>query len=398
MCDYLYIFIFKSLEILEEDGEIIFITPEYWFKNLHSQFLRNYILKKGHIKEIYYLGENRYFDKVNSSFVIFKIRKKKIHPKIKLFKLRDNVTNLKDIFLNTKKNFKKIIIKQFKENKKWLLFNQELLDKAELIEKSCENKSNKFELFHKFSYTKLNDIAQIANGLVSGLDKAFICDEFLYKKLNNLEKKSLRKVIKSYNLKSYNNENFQNYIFLNGKIIKNFKREYPNFYKHFQKFKKDLENRYNYSKKINYWDWVFLRSFALINSKKNKICIPCKLRVKTYENIKFSLIKDNFLLTQDVTSIYLNKEIKENIFYLLGYLNSKIIKQWIYINNNNRGNVLEFSESPLGSIPIKLINWQNNKEVKIYQKISNLTKKVMKTYDRKLVNEIDELVNLLLTQ
>ena len=48
-----------------------------------------------------------------------------------------------------------------------------------------------------------------------------------------------------------------------------------------------------------------------------------------------------------------------NVKYILAFLNSTLIKKWIYINNNNRGNVLEFSEEPLKNIPIKLIDWNN---------------------------------------
>lgn len=344
------------------------------------------------------MGENRYFDKVNSSFVIFKIVKKKIKPKIKIFKLKDNIKNIDKIFINITKNFDQFYIDQFQKNKKWLLYRQNYLNKCALIEASCKSTFNKKKITNNRSYTKLKDICQIANGLVSGLDKAFRCDEELFKKLNSLEKSSIRKVIKSHNLSAYINEGFQKYIFLNESKVKNLKKDYPNFYNHLSNFKEDLQKRYNYQKKINYWDWVFLRSFSLINSNQNKICVPCKLRVKSYEDINFSYIKNKFLLTQDVTSIYPKKNCRESIFYILGYLNSQIIKQWIYINNNNRGNVLEFSEAPLNNIPMKIINWENKKEVKMHERISDLTKKILINYDNKLAAKIDKLVNSLIYQ
>ena len=39
---------------------------------------------------------------------------------------------------------------------------------------------------------------------------------------------------------------------------------------------------------------------------------------------------------------------------------------------------MEFSEKPLSSIPIKLINWQDKNEVEIYNKILNLVDKIIK--------------------
>ena len=97
LCDYLYIFILKSIHLLKDDGELIFITPEYWFKNLHSRNLRNLIISECYIKEIYYLNEVDVFKNVKSSFIIFKIIKKKIKPKIKVFKIKKNFNKIEVI-------------------------------------------------------------------------------------------------------------------------------------------------------------------------------------------------------------------------------------------------------------------------------------------------------------
>ncbi|MDD4149422.1 MAG: N-6 DNA methylase, partial [Bacteroidales bacterium] len=45
LCDYSYIFILKSIEHLKENGQLIFITPEYWLNTTHSRTLRNYMLQ-----------------------------------------------------------------------------------------------------------------------------------------------------------------------------------------------------------------------------------------------------------------------------------------------------------------------------------------------------------------
>ena len=151
--------------------------------------------------------------------------------------------------------------------------------------------------------------------------------------------------------------------------------------------------RYDYKNGINYWDWSFLRSYKLQKTDQKKICIPCKLRIKSYEDISFSLVDEKYLLTQDVTSIFINKELKEDIRYILGFLNSSVVKKWIFINNNNRGNVLEFSEEPLKNIPIKLIDWKNKSEIKIYDKIIYYTDKNLSEYNIKNSKAIDLLVN-----
>jgi len=62
LCDYLYIFILKSIEALKENGELIFITPEYWMHTTHSISLRNYMIDNGYFEKIIHFKETPIFD------------------------------------------------------------------------------------------------------------------------------------------------------------------------------------------------------------------------------------------------------------------------------------------------------------------------------------------------
>ncbi len=42
-----------------------------------------------------------------------------------------------------------------------------------------------------------------------------------------------------------------------------------------------------------------------------------------------------------------------------------------------RGGVVEFSERPLAKIPIKLIDWDNQEEIKIYNEILSLVNSII---------------------
>ena len=61
LCDYLYIFILKSIELLRENGQLIFICPEYWMNTTHSLGLRNFMIKNGYFEQIYHFNETPYF-------------------------------------------------------------------------------------------------------------------------------------------------------------------------------------------------------------------------------------------------------------------------------------------------------------------------------------------------
>ncbi|MCB0517022.1 MAG: N-6 DNA methylase, partial [Bacteroidetes bacterium] len=77
LCDYLYIFILKSIELLSENGQLIFICPEYWMNTTHSISLRNYMVENGYFERIYHFNETPIFTNVTVSVIVFKYIKSK---------------------------------------------------------------------------------------------------------------------------------------------------------------------------------------------------------------------------------------------------------------------------------------------------------------------------------
>ena len=103
LCDYLYIFILKSIELLNENGQLIFICPEYWMNTTHSISLRNYMVSQGHFEAIYHFNETPIFEKVTVSIVIFKfVKTKNVNDKIKVAKFYANQKLTDDILQKLK--------------------------------------------------------------------------------------------------------------------------------------------------------------------------------------------------------------------------------------------------------------------------------------------------------
>ena len=358
--------------------------------------MRNYIVENGSITNLYYFSETPVFNKVNTSTIIFKFVKSQAPKETKIVKysskIKLNKDELKRILLDKNLFFKK---KKFRANEKWLIFKDTEIDDCNKIIKFCKKKQETLLELENNNYKSLKDVCHIANGLVSGLDKAFVLGKEKLSILNANERLALKKVIKAFNVQKYINNEFEYYIFLNDKNILNFEKEYPNFFIHLKEYKEKLLDRYNYNKDIKYWEWVFLRNYKLFNTPKDKISVPCKQRVKSYYDVKFSFTEKELLPTQDVTSIYLKDNIKESIYYVLAYLNSELIKKWIFINNNNRGNILEFSEKPLNEIPFRSIDWTNKKEVEIHNKISQYSEEIVKTKNFKYLDKIENEIKLL---
>jgi len=400
LCDYSYIFILKSIELLKDGGELIFITPEYWLNTKHSLELRNYMVANGYFEEIIHFNETPIFDKATVSTIVFKYikSKKKNISKIKLTKYYANRKLTDDVIFNIKNKTKQkntifLQIDQFEKNKRWLLTSNEVKKELKIFEKNCliKDKKSLFD-FETDDFYTIGDVCDIGNGMVSGLDKAF---QFKNIQLLNVhEKKHLLKVIKAKDLKPFSYTDITNYIFLsNIKDEEELKKYFPNFYNHLLPFKPQLEKRYNYNRNIPYWEWVFLRNYKLFSRKEKRIFVPCKERVSNKDYFRFALVDKDFYPTQDVTALFKKEGVKESIYYILALLNNKRVFDWLVNNGVRKGNIVEFSEKPIASIPFRAIDWNNEEEVLLHNRIVELTKKTIKddSYKNKLNLEIDKL-------
>lgn len=402
LCDYSYIFILKSIEHLKENGQLIFITPEYWLNTTHSQTLRNYMLQNGYFEEIYHFNETPIFDNVTVSIIIFKfVKSKKKNPFLNLTKYYAN--RKIDIVLLQKLQEKKetefaeyIKISQFKENENWLLTSSDVKKEMTFFENKCKvNGIKEQTLFlSEIKYVTIGDICDIGNGLVSGLDKAF---QLNGQQISENEKEYQLKVVKAKDLSPFYYKDITNYIYLNEieeeqKIIDDF----PNYYSKLLPFKDKLEKRYQYNKEIPYWKWVFLRNFNLFKSKKERIFVPCKERISNKNYFRFAYAGNNLFPTQDVTAVFKKDTTKESVFYILAFLNNHRIFQWLLHNGIVKGNIVEFSERPIASMPFRKIDWDNNIEIEIHKKIVEFTKEYIATKSEKLLDKINSQFDKLL--
>lgn len=403
LCDYLYIFILKSIELLNENGQLIFICPEYWMSTTHSITLRNYMVENGYFEEIYHFNETPIFDKVTVSIVIFKfVKSKNKSNKINVSKFYANqkLTTATLYNLKNKIDFKDteyLKVSHFKINERWLLQSDEIRTELRKLEVNCikKNQNLLLNIFNnnQETFNTIGDVCDIGNGLVSGLDKAFQLNGHL---LNDKEKKATIDVIKAKDLTPFVAENITKYIYINEDLSEqDFINNYPNFYQHFQKYKIELDNRYQYNRTINYWEWVFLRNINLFNKSEKRIFVPCKERISNKNYFRFAIVNEGTYPTQDVTAIFKKTTTKESIEYITAYLNNPIVFDWLKCNGIIKGNIIEFSEKPITSIPFRLIDWTNNNEVMLHNLITETTQTFLINKNKLEVEKINQLFNQL---
>jgi adenine-specific DNA-methyltransferase len=376
----------------------------------HSISLRNYMVANGYFEEIYHFNETPIFDKVTVSIVIFKfVKSKEKSGKIKVAKFYANqkltIETLQKLKLQVElKDAEYLKVTQFKTNERWLLQSDEVREELSILEHNClkKNQNSLLNLFNaeKQEFHTIGEFCNIGNGLVSGLDKAFqVNDLFDFPPAGGLreaEKKATLNVVKAKNLKPFFAESITKYIFIDeGLEETTFSAEYPNFHTHFQKYKEDLGNRYQYNRKINYWEWVFLRNFNLFNNQDKRIFVPCKERISNKNYFRFALVDKGIFPTQDITALFKKPHVKESIEYFLAYLNNPIVFDWLKCNGIVKGNIVEFSEKPISSIPFRVIDWTSTKEVALHENITIATKQFLETKQEDELNKINELFNLL---
>ncbi|MFX0063377.1 MAG: Eco57I restriction-modification methylase domain-containing protein [Candidatus Hermodarchaeota archaeon] len=75
LTDILQPFIFKAVDHLKPEGELIFITPIFWMQTLYAAPLRTFLLENGILEAIFDFHEHIIFPGVNVNLIIFKYRK-----------------------------------------------------------------------------------------------------------------------------------------------------------------------------------------------------------------------------------------------------------------------------------------------------------------------------------
>ncbi|MCM1313329.1 MAG: N-6 DNA methylase [Bacteroides sp.] len=392
LCDYLFIFILKSIEHLEENGELIFICTEYWMNTTHSATLRNYMCANGYFTEIYQFKETPLFEKVTASFVIFRfVKSKQKKSTIKLYNYNKNKELPTKKELDTRSCFYEETIPHFKENGRWILASQKMQDKLNKFENGCLKISS--SLFDRELH-KIGDYCDIGNGMVSGLDAAFQISETSV--LNADETKALIDVFKAKDLGVYKNKSVTKYVFIQeGISVEDFEKKYPHFATHFEPNIEKLNARYSYNRNIPYWEFVFPRNQKLFERDEARIFVPCKERISNKNYFRFCYASSRVYPTQDVTAIFRKRNCKESLEYILAYLNNDRVFNWLGLNGIVKGAIVEFSEAPIASIPFRPIDWENPNEVSVHDEITKEVQEYIKDEIQEHIENIHILFNKL---
>jgi adenine-specific DNA-methyltransferase len=421
LSDFSFPFFIRAIERLEEDGELIFITPSYWLTTKYGEQMRRFMLDSGYMRLIVKFNEANVFNgEASLDTIIFCFIKSKVaheKPDIEVIEIekgkysKNSLNSALDIhFRQTRKdvlgfekneNVQQYFLPQFDQAKNWALYNPN------------GNRSNQLNLsineIEDFTNRKtLGEFVEIGNGIVTGKDMAFkIKDESA---LNENEINATKNILKANSIQKYIHGNISKYIWLNEKVFDDewdIKEKYPVMHaqlssyrtggKNIQPGKRGLEERFTYNETTNWWDWVYLRNMSWLSKSQVKIMCPCKERYDKKGFVRFCLVKGDILPLQDVTGMVPFEGTNESPEFITAWLNSSYVFDWLVSKGHSRGGVLEFSEAPLMRIPYIKIDFTSAEEKLLHDSItSNFDQFEVDKTPTILENLLSDLIRLLL--
>lgn len=339
--DYFYFFIEKAIELLEEDGFLIYLTTYYWLRADSGNILRTTLKENGNFLDIDIYDNSLFADADGQHNIIF-------------------------LWEKSLKNDK--IVKVSLPNKNFELSNNQLYDKNNKIILADKNELDLNNKIIQKSNFLLQDLTNINQGIISGYDKAFIFSQY-----DERFKDYLKPFYKNKDIQFYSNDKNQYWILYLGKNS----ALTPEVENYLLPFKEKLENRREVKEnRIKWWQLQWARDEEIFNSDKILVRQRCKVNQFSYDDGSFYGSADIYFVTKKSEDI--------NLYYILAYMNSTIFLQWFKLNGKFKGINYEFYATPLKNTPIYYP--EDKKEIEY---IENLVKEQLKNYSQEIQNKIN---------
>ena len=374
--DYFYYFFHLSLNIAKDNGNISFITTNYYLTADSAITLRKDLKERSVLLKLVNFGELKIFENAQGQHNMITLLRKG--------QRENEYCLIYDVhrkgYLN-KGIFDDIVSEKDRETFYGRIQQRELYEGVELYIRThqslIDNPLNSILMKVSLGNELLGDICGVYQGIVSGADKVSqkIIDKYLIsnqkdegifvlQKAINADREMIDKILhsdesgllkpwfKNSDVKKYmTNEIVSRYILFIGKDIKDemhLLRKYPIAYQHLVQFRDILiEKRASLNEKTDQWFTLNRGTGHAEIFKMPKIICPQRSSYNTfgYNEIPWYASADVYFITNPKEGYCLK--------YLLGLLNSKLYYIWLYNKGKRKGESLELYQKPLSEIPIK---------------------------------------------
>ncbi len=374
--DYFYYFFHLSLNIAKANGNISFITTNYYLTADSAITLRKDLKERSVLLKLVNFGELKIFENAQGQHNMITLLRKgqRENEYCLIYDVHSKGYLNKEIFDN-------IISGKDRETFYGRIQQRELYEGVELYIRThqslTDNPLNSILMKVSLGNELLGDICGVYQGIVSGADKVsqkiidkyhisnqkndgiFILQEaintdsvLIDRILHSEERCLLKPLYKNSDVKKYlTTEMISKYILFIGKDIKDeihLLRKYPITYQHIVQFRDILiEKRASLNEKTEQWFTLNRGTGHAEIFDEPKITCPQRSSCNTfgYNEISWYATSDVFFITNPNNGYILK--------YILGLLNSKLYYVWLYNKGKRKGENLELCQKPLSEIPIK---------------------------------------------
>jgi hypothetical protein len=363
--DLYVLFMEKGFELLKPEGILAYIQPHKFFQAEFGGAIRNMIAKEKSLHRIVHFGAEQMFDSATNYTCLFFMQKKSLKDFFYIY-----VKN-PDQWLEDTNSAPVIVLSQPEKDQKWAFTT---IEKLQLFEKL------------KRQPILLGDIVRkIFQGIATSADKIYVLEIIKWKKDTvlafsssldkeiEIEKGLVKPFLMGKDVKRYEKPMAKNivifpYLLQEGKYsLMNqdyIKRHFPLGWQYIHFNRKALESRENgRMKHEKYYAYIYPKNL-------NEFDAPKIMTPDIANKSNFSIdIKSNYHTTT-IYSFAFKDNITENLEYFLGLFNSRLFWFFMQLTGNVlRGGYLRFKTEYLKPFPVRVINFADKKDMKLYNAI-----------------------------
>ena len=372
--DLLYAFIVWSIEKLREGGELIYIVPYNWFTSTYGASLRDYLVANGRFDVICHFSELKLFKDCFPNNIVFKYTKtdeKDVNILVSEYTDRSGdpseiiaaITSEFEVagkgdYENGDITHRVYTMPQFPSGETWYLATPSERVAIEKLEEATGG-------------NLLGDHLDVGVGIVSGYDKAFLLTEEEAAALPEDEGSHVFPFVKARNCERYTIGSSSKFIFVDSVKSEEELRALPSIYNRLSEHREGMDNRYEMKRKGNkkdWWNWATIRNMELFkdNLDKAKIFVPCRDRSL---QARYSYTDDRVYGSGDVLMIAAREGLKEDLRYVLAWLNSDMVNDWYFVKGSRSGHRILYTQSYVAKVPLLLIDWDDEAQVSLHNRI-----------------------------
>lgn len=376
--DIYVVFMEYAKTLLNGKGTLSFINPTMFMKRDYGKSIRSFMNQHFSIKTIVDFSDKQMFESATTYTGVFVYSK--YHCKencVSYYRLNQdiNINGVGALYTAIRSDLFDAILKNQAELGEVWSFDD---DADSAILKKIQTGS-----------TPLKEMSSsIFQGIASGKDEVFYVDESTIQEYD-LERDLLKKLYKGKDIKRYKaswSGYHVLYPYIGNKLVDEdtLKAKYPNIYGYLCDSRDLLRGRSYFDKSTKKWYELWNQRNSDNFEELEKI-----ITAEINKNNNFFLDTEKAYGNTKIYTIILKENYKQNVYYVLGLLNSNVL-EYFYKKNSvpKAGGFYAYKTQFMEILPIKNVSASSD----TYLEIVNLTKKLCEQYDAAVERDLNKLV------